>query len=172
MEQSTKHERFLKLFMSNRYDIHAFIVSVVRDAAASEDLFQEVSIILWNKFDTYDEGKSFKAWARGIAGNKILQYWQKQKKNAEVFSPKFMDEVLAAYNRTDTNVNEMIDALKNCKQELPEKQSEILKYKYENKYKLDQIAEKLGKSLASTQKALSRLRFALKDCIKRRIHGA
>jgi RNA polymerase sigma-70 factor (ECF subfamily) len=167
MTNDPKHAEFLKIFMSKRHDIQSFIIGMVRNSAAAEDIFQEVSLILWNKFDTYDEKYSFKFWARGIASKKVLQYWQKQKKSAVSYSPEFMNSVLAAYDRTESNTENMIDALQNCKEKLPENQADLLKYRYEKRYKLDQIAEAIGKSLASTQKTLSRVRFALQDCIKK-----
>ena len=169
MTNDPKHAEFLKIFMSNRHDILAFIIGMVRDATAAEDIFQDVSIILWEKFDTYDPDKSFKAWARGIAGNKVLQHWQKQKKSADVYSPELISNVLAAYERTESNTGNMIDALRNCREQLPEKQSSLLKYKYEKRWKLNQIAETIGKSLAATQKSLSRVRYALQDCIRKQM---
>ena len=170
MKNDPNQKEFLKLFMSNRHDIQAFIIGMVRQPTVAEDIFQEVSLILWDKFDSFDGSKSFKAWARGIAGNKVLQYWQKQKKSAVVYSPEFMNNVLAAYERTESNTGQMIDALQKCKQKLPEKQSSLLKYKYEQRYKLNQIADVIGKSIAATQKSLSRLRFALQDCIKKQLN--
>jgi RNA polymerase sigma-70 factor, ECF subfamily len=166
MTNDPKHTEFLKIFMSNRHEIQSFIVGMVRNSSAAEDIFQEVSIILWNKFDSYNADSSFKAWARGIASNKVLQFWQKQKKTAAVYSPEFMDSVLAAYERTDTAKGNMIAALQKCREQLPEKQAVLLKYKYDEKYKLERIAEVTGKSLAATQKTISRLRFVLQTCIK------
>ena len=169
MTQEQKHADFLKIFMSNRHEIIAFIKGTVRNPAAAEDIFQEVSVILWDKFDQYDSSRSFKAWARGIASNKIMQYWDKQKKGAVLFSPEIMESILAAYERTETNNAEMIDALESCIKKLPEQQSKIIKYKYRERLKLEAIAEKIGKSLAATQKSLSRMRFTLQDCIKKQL---
>ena len=170
MNNDPKHKDFLKLFMSNRHDIQAFIIAMVRNSTVAEDIFQEASLILWDKFHTFDGSKSFKAWARGIASNKVLQYWQKQKKSADIYSSELLEKTLAAYERTESDTAQMIDALQQCKETLPEKQSTLLKYKYEQRYKLNKIAETIGKSLAATQKSLSRLRFALQDCIKNRMN--
>ena len=169
MTNDPKHAEFLKIFMSNRHDIQAFILGMVRNSSVAEDIFQNVSIILWEKFDSYEPSLSFKAWARGIASNKVLQYWQKEKRSSEVFSPEFMNSILAAYTRTDSNTNAMLSALKSCKEKLPEKQNRLLEFKYFKKYKLNQISEEIGKSLAATQKSLSRIRFSLQDCIKKQM---
>ena len=170
MSDEQKHAEFLKLFMSNRHEIMAFIKATVRNSTQSEDIFQEVSIILWEKFDSYDQNRSFKAWARGIASNKILQFWDKQKKSAVVLSPEVMNSVLAAYERTENKSNDsMMLALNTCIAQLPENQSIIINSKYVDRLRLDAIAERIGKSLAATQKSLSRIRFALQDCVKKQM---
>ena len=170
MSEDQKHADFLKLFMSNRHDIMAFIKATLRNASTSEDIFQEVSIILWEKFNNYDQSRSFKAWARGIASNKILQHWDKQKKSAVILSPEVMNAVIAAYERTEREDNDsMMLALNKCIADLPEKQSLIINSKYVERLRLDAISKRIGKSVAATQKSLSRIRFALQDCVKKQM---
>ena len=60
------HEEFLKLFLWHQDGVRAFLGSVVRDRAAAEDLFQEVSLALWESFPTYDATRPFGAWAPPI----------------------------------------------------------------------------------------------------------
>ena len=169
MTDATEHAVFLKRFLASRHEIQAFIRAAVRDRAAAEDIFQEVSIVLWEKFDSYDQGRPFAAWARGIASNKILQFWRRSSKQPIPHSPEAMASMLSACERTETDANDMIDALANCVQRLPAHQAGLLRMKYEEGLKLETISGRLGKSLAATQKALSRLRFALRDCVGKRL---
>ena len=46
-------DRFLPLFLAAQPDLRAFIGAMVRDPAAREDVFQEVSMILWKSFQKY-----------------------------------------------------------------------------------------------------------------------
>lgn len=40
------HQRFLKLFLKHQNDLRAFVASMVRDWHRSEDIIQEVSLVL------------------------------------------------------------------------------------------------------------------------------
>ena len=67
------HDQFLPHFLPIQADLRAFIGAAVRDVVTREDVFQEVAMILWKKFDLYDPVRPFGAWARGIAIRKILE---------------------------------------------------------------------------------------------------
>jgi len=71
-------DRFLPLFLACPNDLRAFIGAMVRDPALREDLFQEVSMVLWRKFDSYDLTRPFGAWARGIAARR---FWNASARN-------------------------------------------------------------------------------------------
>ena len=68
-----EHDQFLPHFLAVQSDLRAFIGAAVRDAGTREDVFQEVAMILWKKFELYDPARPFGAWARGIATRKILE---------------------------------------------------------------------------------------------------
>ena len=56
---------FLHFFSKAETDLRAFIGSVIRDPHAREDIFQEVSRTLWEKFDDYDLSRSFRGMGEG-----------------------------------------------------------------------------------------------------------
>ena len=68
----SQHDEFLPLFLAHQGDLRAFIGALIRDAQTREDIFQNVSLTLWESFDRYDRDRSFGAWARGIAARKVL----------------------------------------------------------------------------------------------------
>ena len=58
---------FVSLLMSHREPLWAFIRAMVRDYHACEDIFQQVTMILWEQFPKFERGTSFIAWSRAIA---------------------------------------------------------------------------------------------------------
>ena len=74
---------FLHFFRRAETDLRAFIGSVIRDPHAREDIFQEVSRTLWERFDDYDLERPFGAWARGIASRKMLEARRRAGSGAE-----------------------------------------------------------------------------------------
>ncbi len=162
------HEDFLKLFLKHQDGVRAFLGSVVRDRAAADDLFQEVSLALFESFAHYDPARPFGAWARGIAVKKVLQGREKSRRIPLAFSPQAIEAVLGAYDRTEPTGPDPAD-LRDCVSKLPPRSQNLLALRYERSLKLGEIAKEVGGTLDAVHKTLSRIREALQECLQRRI---
>ncbi len=162
------NEEFLKLFLRHQDDLHAFLGSVVRDRSALEDLYQEVSLVLWQGFGNYDPARPFGAWARGVALNKVLQGRQKDRRLPLAFPPQAIQAVLDAYDRTERSAPDPSD-LRDCISKLPPRSQQLLAMRYERSLKLGQIAREIGSTLDAVHKLLSRIRENLQECLQRRL---
>ena len=59
---------------------------MVHNQSAAEDLLQETVTIMWEKFDQFEEGTNFAAWAIAIARNKSLEYLKENHKTKKLFT--------------------------------------------------------------------------------------
>jgi len=164
-----RKDEFMRVFVKHQMELKAFISSVVRDWQLRDDIFQEVAVVLWQKFDTYDPARPFGAWARGIARNKIMQTWEKLKKLPVLLEPEAIDAVMAAYSETEPNSSAMEEALKLCVKGLPDKSKKLIALRYEVPMKLKQIAKRFNTTLDAVNKTLSRIRAGLQKCIESKI---
>lgn len=164
------NEEFLRLFLRHQGDLRAFLGSVVHDRAAAEDLFQEISLVLWQSFGTYDPARPFGAWARGIAVKKVLQGREKSKRLPLAFSPQALEAVLGAYDRTEALAPDPTD-LRDCISKLPPRSQDLLAMRYERSLKLAQIAREVGSTLDAVHKLLTRIRENLQECLQRRLQS-
>lgn len=160
---------FLKLFLRHQGDLKAFLVSVVRDRSQVEDLFQEVSLVLWQSFKDYDPARPFGAWARGIAANKVLQSREKTRRFPLAFSPAALQAVLEAYDRTEPDRGDEMERMRDCISRLPGKSRRYLALRYEQSLKLNEIARRAGTTLDAAHKTLSRIRDAVQACMERKV---
>jgi RNA polymerase sigma-70 factor (ECF subfamily) len=167
-----RQERFLKLLLRSEADVRAFIGSLVRDRHLREEVFQEAALTLWQKFDAYDPGRSFAAWARGVAARKVLQQRDKLGRAAVPFSDEAIEAVRAAYDRTETTASPKADALEECVAKLPERSRRLLALRYQQSLKLADVARAVSSTADAVHKALSRLRAALEECVRRRLQVA
>jgi RNA polymerase sigma-70 factor (ECF subfamily) len=163
------HNEFLPLFLQHQVGLRAFIGAVVRDRHARDDVFQEVALTLWHEFARYDPARPFGAWARGIAAKKVLQRYHKDTRQPVPFAPEAIHALLDAYERTEASESDHADALQLCVEQLPERSRTLLNLRYEQSFKLGQIAEQLRTSLDAVHKALSRLRARLQECVEQRL---
>lgn len=160
-----RHAEFLTRFVACQGDLKAFLASVVRDRSVVEDLFQETSLVLWQKYGEYDPARPFGAWARGIAANKILQ--ARARKIPLAFSPAAIRGILEAFERAEP-AREDPEALRDCVRRLPERSRKLLALRYESALKLGEIAKRVGATLDAVHKTLSRVREALEACLRRK----
>jgi RNA polymerase sigma-70 factor (ECF subfamily) len=168
-ERMDPNNEFLPLFLEHQVAVRAFIGSLVRDRHTRDDLFQEVALTLWHEFPRYDRARSFGAWARGIAANKVLQRWHKDNRLPAPFPPDAIQALLDACERGEQSESYKAEALEACLEQLPAKSRELLNLRYERSLKLGEIAQRLHSTLDAVHKALSRIRDRLAQCVERRL---
>jgi RNA polymerase sigma-70 factor (ECF subfamily) len=67
-------EAFEALFRQFQAEVYGWIVRIVRDPSAAEDLTTETFWRIYNARARFDPGRSFGAWARRIATNVAIDY--------------------------------------------------------------------------------------------------
>ena len=66
-----------------------YIFVLVRNAEDAQDVFQRTCIVLWNKFDQFDPGQKFLAWACGVARLEAYNYLKQHRRYRTRFSEEF-----------------------------------------------------------------------------------
>ena len=100
-EDGDAHRRFMAHFLKNRDSLSAFIWVMVGDRHGVEEALQEASVILWEKFSTFQEGTSFGAWARQVALNVVRNARRKLSKAPKALSDEAARSLADAFDRTD-----------------------------------------------------------------------
>ncbi len=165
------HDAFLPLFLAAQSDLRAFIGAAVRDTVTREDVFQEVSMILWKKFDLYDPARPFGAWARGIAARKILEDRRLRSRLPESCTPEALEMLSIGHGREEAESawQDREKALNFCLELLPERSARLIGDRYHKDMPADVIALDAGLSLEAFYQTLSRVRRQLRECVQRRL---
>ena len=168
-----RQARFLGLFLKHQDDMRAVIGSFIRDRAAAEDVFQEMALTLWQKFDEFDPTRSFGAWARGIAVRKVLQRFDRNKRLPLSLDPATIEAVAGVFDAPDfPEPTEMEQALRTCLRRLPGKSQALIRMRYDEDLPLQAMADRIHSTLDAVNKALSRIRSALRLCVERTLAEA
>lgn len=151
----------------------AYIRAIVGDPDLTEDIFQEVTVIVLGKAAEYDPQFDLQSWCRGIARNVIKRERSKSRRLAAFEDDQLLTLVDKAFeeNREQELVDSRSSLLRQCMQKLSPNNRELLGLRYVSGLKLRQVAEKLSRSELSVQVALSRVRKALGDCVQRKGDG-
>jgi len=161
------HAEFLRLFLRHETELRAFIGSVIRDAHAREDVLQETALILWREFSRYDRGRSFGAWARGIAARKLLERRNSDRRTPVPFSPEAIKMLAEAAERSQSRPRPSQEALEHCVERLPDRSRRLLAMRYGQGDPPEKIASQVRATTAAVYQALWRLRIRLRECIER-----
>jgi RNA polymerase sigma-70 factor (ECF subfamily) len=165
-EAQDPREHFLKLFMAEEHELRAMVWAMVFNASSREDVFQDIAVILWDKFDRYDQSRPFLPWARGVAIRQIRRHRRDDARDRLVLSPDAIDAVASACEQTESLAVERLSALQVCLRKLPEKSGALVRSYYVERQKGQDLAAKLDCSIDVIYQALSRLRRRLRKCIK------
>lgn len=161
-------ERFIRHLTSVQDGVYAYILSLVGDAEAAHDIQQETHVVLWRKFAEFAEGTSFPAWARQIALYQVKAWRRDAARDRLLFDDALLECVAGEAEAFSASVTPRSVALDRCIEKLPAEQRQLIKLRYTDcDAPIQQVADRIGKSLAAVSMSLSRIRHALMECIER-----
>lgn len=160
-----KSFRFISLFAKNQYAVHGYIRALVPNRADAEDIMQEVSYTLWNKWHTFDPETDFIRWACAVAFIEILRYRRKSAKDRLWFNEPLMELLAADFRRNADMHSARLDALVTCLEKLNPQDRRLVEVRYRQGGSVQRMADELGKPLSTIYKMLNRIRTSLRRCI-------
>src|SRR5262245_16226613 len=166
-EAPEKARLFLRLFLQNQRRLYAYVLTLLPRRADADDVFQEASLVLWDKFDEARPPDDFAAWACRIAYFKILDFNKKHQRARVMFSQAMLERVAetALEQAATLQLDERREALAGCLGKLSERDRCLLAERYADGGTVQSAAERLGRSPDAVYKALARTRRALFDCV-------
>src|SRR5262249_20156223 len=148
--------------------LYGYIHSLVRDLNDTDDLFQQTALILWKKFEELDRRRSFFAWGWGMAGLEAVNFLGGRARRRLYFSDDLNLLLIEAQEEMgNTEIDDRRDALAKCVAKLRERDQELLMECYRDSGKVNEAAERRGRSPQSVFNSLRRIRRALYGCIAR-----
>src|SRR3954451_5564527 len=69
---AAKVKLFLRLFLQNQRRLYAYILTLLPNRADADDVLQDTTLTMWDKFDAAEPPTDFLAWGRRIAFHKVL----------------------------------------------------------------------------------------------------
>src|SRR6185295_5366658 len=109
---------FVAHFIKVQSSLYAYLRTQISSRSDTEDVFQNVALVLWEKFGEFEPGTDFLAWAFQIARFKVLQYYREDARRRVVFSEEFLEVVATTSHSLVAKVSVMRQALADCMQKL------------------------------------------------------
>ncbi len=169
MPSPDRTAEFIRLLQAYDRGLHGYILALVGDWEAANDLLQETSVRLWEQFDEFRPDGDFSAWARAIARYQVLNYFNHKKRERLVFSEAFVATVADRAGELSALQSARGEALAECLGKLDDGQRELIRRCYAEEATIKSVADDMGRSLESTYKSVQRIRKSLHDCIRMRL---
>jgi RNA polymerase sigma-70 factor (ECF subfamily) len=166
-----KGKLFLRLFLQNERRLYAYVLTLLANHADADDVLQEASLVMWDKFDEQHPPDDFAAWGCRIAYFKVLDFRKKRQRSRVQFSEALLERIAetAIEQAAALQLAERREALAGCVARLAPGERDLLTRRYTHGASVETIAAQLGRSADAIYKSLARVRRALFECVTRRL---
>jgi RNA polymerase sigma-70 factor (ECF subfamily) len=163
--QPQESDDFLRLFLANQKKIYLFIGTFLHRSSDIDEVLQETSIILWNKFSEFRRDSDFKSWAFGIARLQVFRYIRSRKVASLSFDENLIDVIAETRDDNIEFLEKRREALNSCMKKLSVRDRKLMEECYQSGNLIKQVAEKLSRPINAVYQSISRIRRTLYDCI-------
>jgi RNA polymerase sigma-70 factor, ECF subfamily len=158
---------FIRLYTSHELRLRAFAFSLVPHWADAEEVLQAASVVLWQKFDRFEPGTNFFAWACRVVQLTAKDFRKRQRRERAHFGDTFFELVAEETERSEERLAERERQLACCMSKLKPRHRQMLHLRYQQGQTVEEVATTFGLSAKGIYQALSRVHKALFDCVER-----
>lgn len=169
MNEITKQALFLKLYAGISNRIYSYLLIMLHNRESAEEVAQETAMILWSRFDEYEQGTNFGAWAITIARLKAFEFLRKRRQSHMIFDDRFYEQVSDRAGESSEDLPKRIDALNACLRKLSEKQIALLSMRFKKNISIKKIAQITGQPAGSLYHRFSRIHRGLRICVEKQL---
>jgi RNA polymerase sigma-70 factor, ECF subfamily len=162
-----RHEKFLRLFTASDAALRAYVRTLVPTRDDAAEIMQEISLVLWRKFEEYQGHEDFRRWAFGVARFEVLAWRRDKARDRLVLSEEALTLIAEQMTDDASRLESQRSTLELCLGKLQEDHRSLLRAAYAPGAKLDRLAQESGRTIQSLYKNLQRIRARLLDCVRR-----
>lgn len=169
MDSKEEHrDAFARLFAKHDRWLYSYLVSLLGNPAHAEDVFQEVSVVLWREHEKFEIGTDFVKWVAVIAHNQVRKFRRQNKRQSFQLGDEAFEKVATAGVERASLFDYRREALQKCLRKLPTDDLQVVQSCYsESSANFKKAADRLGRTVNTIYKALNRIRRVLHECIDR-----
>ena len=167
MTDEPDQERFMRLWTAAQPAVASYVQVLVRDHAAAKDVLQETALVIFRRFSEYDEDKPFVTWALGIARFKVMSMQRDSARSLVTFDDDLLQQFTRSWAELTPALSDRGALLQLCVERLARHARSIVKLRYYEGLKSEEIAKRTGTTAPAVRMALQRIREQLRACIER-----
>ena len=151
--------------------LYAYILSLLADPVASQDVLQETNLVLIRKADDFQNDASFESWAYNTARFQVLAHLRDRKRDRLVLHESFAEKLAPVAEVMAEETERRIQLLGGCVERLSDEHKALLHKRYGREASIATMAEELGKTASAMKQVLYRIRNLLAACVEERLQN-
>lgn len=164
------HSHLVQALVADRARLLAYILSILSDEHAAEDVYQEVCTLALEKRDQIRDADHLGAWLRVTARHRSLKAVERLKRGPSVLDDKMLDLLEPHWDSlAHLESSHMVDALRGCMKQLTPHARQLVQLRYGQGIASSGIAQKLSRPLNTVYVAMTRIHKQLGECIRKRL---
>ena len=170
MDQTPPIQQYLQL----RSEFLGYLYAITKDVELSEEVYQNAAVVVIEKLNL-EEIRDFRAWAKEVVRRQALNAIRSRAQSArfgQPIDPALLEAISESFLQDQdevTRVTGETKALNSCLDGLTKTKRKMVTLRYETGSTFEEIAEQLESTPVAVQRALSRIRKSLHDCVQRRM---
>jgi len=169
MTKPQHSEEFLRLLTSGQRPLHVFILTLLPDPAAAEDVLQNTNMIICREAGSFVEGSNFLAWARAIARNQVASFVRDRGRDRHVFDAELVAQLAVRAECQEWAQASLATFLDECLKRRTAEERALLEQRYSSGSSVKEIAAQRSTTPHAVSNLLYRLRKGLLDCVERKM---
>jgi len=162
-------DRFVAELTNNQNRLYAYVLSLLGNPSAAQDVLQAANLVLWKKSNDWDPATEFIPWAFAVARYEVMTWRKQAARDRLVFSERTL-ELLDRDRQSEVEAfDHREEALIGCLEELSAKHRELLDRRYMHDTPVQEMARQSGSEPNAVAQALFRARQALAKCMRRKL---
>ncbi|MCB9911413.1 MAG: sigma-70 family RNA polymerase sigma factor [Verrucomicrobiales bacterium] len=165
-DPTADQQRFLSLFLRSEREVFRYVAALVPNVTDAEDIVQQTALALWERFDAYDPSQPFTPWACRFALNKARQWTDRHRRWQALLDRGLAEDLAQRRQELQPEFERRLRRLEGCVGKLAPAQRTLVEAYYYERADIDSLANRTGRTVAATYKALQRIRRALQRCVE------
>ena len=164
-----RQEEFVCLLNAAHGLLLRYVMSLVANRHDAEDVLQRASLLMWRRFNTFEAGSDFIAWATTVAFYEVRNFQRVTGRSRLEFDDDLMRSLAAERVEHVRHWSLRAEALEHCTQKLDAASRQLLKAIYTYGMQAVDLALRQGCAPKTISNKLTLIRRALAECVQRRM---
>lgn len=164
-----RHEEFVGLLTASHDKLLGYLLSLLGRWHDAQDVLQRASVLMWQKYGSFESGTDFVAWASTICFYEAKAFQRTASRSTSHFDDALL-ALLAEERAEDLKQQERrMEALETCFDALREDDRRLLRASCAGHGDIAAMAARMGRAPRTLYNKLVILRRLLADCVVNRL---